>query len=168
MIGMIAIVRAKCFEMTLISRLGHYRRERVRSFYHVIVAAIAMALFLSGLCALSMTCFCCTSDNLRWNEDERGFDRGVRADTFRNMLRTRVCGSTLDSFSGCRRNVSRDHCSFVGDSFGCYCGDSLWLTVPIIGNEILCMLECTGCDNRARDPSVCVRDWIAEVRSKKV
>ena len=64
MIGMIAIVRAKCFEMTFISRLGHYRRERVRSFYHVIMAAIAMALFLSGLCALSMMCFCFTSDNL--------------------------------------------------------------------------------------------------------
>jgi len=65
MIGMIVVVRAKCFEMTFMGWLGHCGRERVRSFYCMIVAAIAMVLFLSGLHALPMTCLCRTSDNLR-------------------------------------------------------------------------------------------------------
>ena len=64
MIGMIVVVRAKCFEMTFVSWLGHCRRERVRGFYHIIVTIIAMALFFLGLCALPMTCLYRTSDNL--------------------------------------------------------------------------------------------------------
>ena len=55
MVGMVAVVRVKCFEMTFMSWLGHCGRERVRAFYRMIMTAVAMALFLSGLRALPMT-----------------------------------------------------------------------------------------------------------------
>ena len=49
--------------------------------------------------------------------------------------------STLDLFGRCGRSISRDHCSFVGDSFSCYHGDSFGLTTPIIRNEVLHMVQ---------------------------
>jgi len=35
MIRMIAVVRAKCLEVTLVGRLGHCRREKVRGIYRM-------------------------------------------------------------------------------------------------------------------------------------